>query len=99
MFPLETEAVQQIAYFLVLVSFAVYVVIGYLVAPKDNRIDTYLRFRKDPKPGQPTSSSQDVFERPELLASLMATAFSLASALYVYVQWTPEVKLFALWSP
>ena len=56
------------------------------------RVDTFLRYRSTATTGAPITSSL-------LKATLMASAFSLASAIYVYVDWASFDGMFVLWSP
>ena len=57
-----------------------------------DRADAFLRYRAD-------GTKEKAIDAKLLRASLMASAFSLASAIYVYIDWAATDGLFALWSP
>jgi len=58
----------------------------------DPSLETFLRYRSDNR--QTSGLSAEV-----LHASLMGSAFSLASAIYVYLNWAATDGAFVLWSP
>lgn len=73
-------------------------ILGYIVVALRHRrqagvrIDSFLRYRREDGSGPAVSSQL-------LRATLMASAFSLASAIYVYIDWAGADGMFVLWSP
>ena len=61
-------------------------------AAASGRVDAFLRYRSTATQDAPITSGL-------LRATLMASAFSLASAIYVYVDWAVTDGMFVLWSP
>lgn len=57
-----------------------------------NRVDAFLRYRSTGIESTGLTSSL-------LRATLMASSFSLASAIFVYISWAATDGVFALWSP
>jgi len=91
---------QDIIHTLALLFVAATVLWYFWVALRTRRVflgntspDAFLRYRTDDPGGVPPLSA------PLLQASLMGSAFSLASSVYVYLNWAATDGAFVLWSP
>lgn len=92
---ISETVLQQVAVWGVAISVAIYLFLGYLTSHRGfdlQRADSFLRYRHGGTEGPGVTSTG-------LRNTLMAGAFSLASAVYVYVEWGANQGLIALWSP
>lgn len=96
MWPLEASTIKGLTAGALVASLIWYLIVASRDIwrnPYQNRADFYLRFRPDGESKIEGLSSAD------LNRTFMASAFSLASALYVYIEWAAKDRLLALWSP
>ncbi|GEM_PF-4574550 len=96
MFPLDKNTIQQITTILVFLSISYYLFISFrhsITMSVSKNISKFLRFKEDGEIEENGINAND------LKRTFMASAFSLASAIYVYVEWASYDGLFALWSP
>lgn len=96
MFPFDKNTIQLFTTILIFLSVAYYFFISFRHSVKlgvSKNISKFLRFRED------GVTEETGIDANDLKRTFMASAFSLASAIYVYVEWAAYDGLFALWSP
>lgn len=97
MWPFREEHLQDFAVVMLLLTIVFYLmfaVIKSIGMGALNRADKYLRYKEDGG-----VSEDNGIDGNRLKDTLMASSFSLASAIYVYIEWATIDKLLALWSP
>ena len=95
MFSFEKDTIQSITSFFLFATIIYYFFHAwrFSIREKDKfRVVRFLRYRDS------SDKSSGITAR-ELNATFMAGAFSLASAIYIYVEWSATEGLIALWSP
>jgi len=92
--PFSSDTIHFVSYLAILASVLFYLLIAYFNSRRynPNRADTYLRYRH-------TDTIESGMSGEQLRATLMASSFSLASAIYVYIDWASADGMLALWSP